>query len=97
MSLKVKANEGTLALLTTVAAQKVYGSVGLSRIKPEGMWAIQDSKFFIDRKADLEWIPQELVLFGDGLYEQNMRVEVHEDSSFLSAEVDVCRKTVFLL
>ena len=87
LSLKVKANEGTLGLLTTVAAQKVYGSVGLSRIKPEGMWAIQDSKFFIDRKADLEWLPQELVLFGDGLYEQNMRVDVHEDSSFLSAEV----------
>ncbi len=84
---KVKADLGTSGLLTTAAAQKVYGSVGLSKLHPEGQWASQKCEFEINDDADLEWLPQELVLFGEGLYEQSVRVDLLPNSSFLSAEI----------
>lgn len=87
LTLKVTAEEGTRSLITTGAAQKVYGSVGRSTLHPEGKWAKQSCHFDIHKNADLEWLPQELVLFGEGLYEQNMHVDILPDSSFISAEV----------
>ena len=41
LTINVKAMPGSKALITTVAAQKVYGSVGLSHLQPEGIWAKQ--------------------------------------------------------
>ena len=38
-------------------------------------------------EADLEWLPQELVLFNGGLYEQKMRVELASQASFLYSEI----------
>lgn len=87
LRVKVKAKQGTSGLLTTVAAQKVYGSVGLSTVHPEGKWAKQFCQFELNDDADFEWLPQELVLFGEGLFEQNMHVELNPSSSFLSAEI----------
>jgi len=87
LSVTVKAEKGTSGLLTTAAAQKVYGSVGISKIHPEGAWARQQCGFEIEEGADLEWLPQELVLFGEGLYEQCVRVDLFPNSSFLSVEI----------
>lgn len=77
----------TRALVTSVAAQKVYGSIGRSRLHPEGAWARQELTFALQEGADLEWLPQELVLYADALYEQRMRVNLAPGASWLGAEV----------
>ncbi|MFM7652056.1 MAG: urease accessory protein UreD [Vulcanococcus sp.] len=78
---------GSRALLTSVAAQKVYGSVARSRRRPEGSWARQELAFQLAEGSDLEWLPQELVLYADGLYEQTTRVELASGASLLAADV----------
>jgi urease accessory protein len=78
---------GSRALLTSVAAQKVYGSVGRSRRHPEGSWAEQELRFQLAAGSDLEWLPQELVLYADGLFSQRLEVELAEGASFLAAEI----------
>ena len=78
---------GSRVLLTSVAAQKVYGTVGRSRQAPQGRWAQQELEFQLAAGADLEWLPQELVLFADGLFEQTCRVELAPGASWLGAEV----------
>jgi urease accessory protein len=75
------------ALLTSVAAQKVYGSVGRSRRWRQGSWAQQQLSFQLAEGSDLEWLPQELVLYTDGLLTQQLDVELAADASFLAAEV----------
>ena len=78
---------GSRALLTSVAAQKVYGSIGRSRSHPAGRWVQQQLVFALDSGSDLEWLPQELVLYAGALYDQQATVELAEDASFLAAEV----------
>ncbi|MFM7314396.1 MAG: urease accessory protein UreD, partial [Cyanobium sp.] len=63
------------------------GSVARSRRRPEGSWARQELAFQLAEESDLEWLPQELVLYADGLYEQTTRVELEEGASLLAAEV----------
>ena len=75
------------ALLTSVAAQKVYGSVGRLSQAPEGRWVSQQLHFCLADGADLEWLPQELVLYADGLLEQRCRVELAPQASYLGVEV----------
>jgi urease accessory protein len=78
---------GSRALLTSVAAQKVYGTVGRLRQRPEGSWAEQELQFQLAAGSDLEWLPQELVLYADGLFAQRLEVELAESASFLTAEI----------
>ena len=87
--LKIQASLGpdSRALLTTVAAQKVYGSVARSRRQPAGRWARQEILLQLEAGSDLEWLPQELVLYAGGLYEQRTRVELGPGASLLMAEV----------
>ena len=87
LSLNVELAAGSSALLTSVAAQKVYGSIGRSRQAPEGLWARQELVMTLEAGADLEWLPQELVLYADGLYSQRLRVELAPGASWLGAEV----------
>ena len=87
LSVAVDLEAGSRALLTSVAAQKVYGTVGRSRRVPEGSWAVQDLNVRVAAGADLEWLPQELVLYANGLYEQRARVELAPGASYLGAEV----------
>ena len=87
LSLEVDLAAGSSALLTSVAAQKVYGSVGRSHLAPAGLWARQDLHMTLAERADLEWLPQELVLYADGLYSQRLRVELAAGASWLGAEV----------
>ena len=87
LSLEVELGAGSSALLTSVAAQKVYGSVGRSRQAPAGLWAGQELRMTLAEGADLEWLPQELVLYADGLYRQKLRVELAPGASWLGAEV----------
>ncbi len=87
LSLTLELEPGSRALLTSVAAQKVYGTVGRSRRAPAGSWARQELSVQVAEGADLEWLPQELVLYADGLFEQRARVELAAGASYLGAEV----------
>ena len=75
------------SLITSVAAQKVYGSIGRSRLHPNGAWAQQRVHCELSSDSDLEWLPQELVLYADALFEQNLSVRLPENASFLSVEI----------
>ncbi|MEB3185507.1 MAG: urease accessory protein UreD [Cyanobacteriota bacterium] len=87
LDLHLALEPGSRALLTSVAAQKVYGTVGRSRRVPEGSWAVQELQVRVAEGADLEWLPQELVLYADGLFAQHARVELAPRASYLGAEV----------
>ena len=87
LSISATLEVGSRALLTSVAAQKVYGTVGRSRRSPAGEWACQELSFRLAEGADLEWLPQEMVVFGGGLFEQRSTVELAEGASWLGAEV----------
>jgi urease accessory protein len=87
LSVELALEPGSRALLTSVAAQKVYGTVGRSRRAPQGSWARHDLRVGGGEGSDLEWLPQELVLYADGLFEQHTQVELAAGASFLGAEV----------
>jgi len=87
LSVSLDLEADSRALLTTVAAQKVYGTIGRSRLAPRGSWARQELVVRVAPGADLEWLPQELVLFADGLFQQEARVELAAGASWLGAEV----------
>lgn len=87
LSVELQLAPGSRALLTSVAAQKVYGSVGRSRRAPAGSWAVQELNVQVGAGADLEWLPQELVLYANGLFEQRAQVELAQGASYLGAEV----------
>jgi len=61
--------------------------VGRSRQAPQGRWVEQELEFQLAADSDLEWLPQELVLYADGLFEQTCLVELAPGASWLGAEV----------
>jgi urease accessory protein len=87
LSLEVSLAAGSRGMLTSVAAQKVYGTVGRCHQEPQGRWCRQELQFSLEETADLEWLPQELVLYADGLFEQTTRVELAEGASWLGVEL----------
>ena len=87
LTLRAHLAPGSQALITSVAAQKVYGTVGRSRLVPRGQWARQSLHFSLEAGSDLEWLPQELVLFADGLLEQSLTVDLAPGASWLGMDV----------
>jgi urease accessory protein len=87
LTLEIQQGEGSAALLTSVAAQKVYGTIGRSRRAPRGAWARQSLHVALEGGADLEWLPQEMVLYANALMEQRTRVVLAPGASWLGAEV----------
>ena len=87
LSIELNLKPGSRSLITSVAAQKVYGSVGRSRLHPDGAWAQQSISCNMDQNSDLEWLPQELVLYADALHQQTLTVCLPLSASFLSAEI----------
>ncbi len=87
LSINLNMQPNSQSLITSVAAQKVYGSVGRSQVNPKGTWARQNVNALLDSNCDLEWLPQELVLYADALFEQNLSVSLPLNGSFLSAEI----------
>jgi urease accessory protein len=87
LNITAQLDPGSRVLLTSVAAQKVYGSIGRSRLSPAGAWARQELSFKVGAGADLEWLPQDQVLYANGLYEQRTRVWLASGASWLGAEV----------
>ena len=87
LSVDIELGTDSRALITSVAAQKVYGSIGRSRLHPKGTWANQTVRCRLGPNSDLEWLPQELVVYADALVEQTLDVQLADDASFLSAEI----------
>ena len=67
------------ALITTAAASKVY--------RTNGQPARQTIKIQIDTKASLEWLPQETIVFDGAIYQQDLRVELAPEASWLGWEI----------
>ena len=87
LTINVNAEEDSIAICSSVAAQKVYGSRGRSKLNPQGSWANQKCFFQIKKNSDFEWIPQELIVYQGGLFEQNMTVSLDPSSSFLCVDL----------
>lgn len=87
LQVRVHGRGDAQALLTSVAAQKVYGSVGRFRHRAEGHWCRHDLQVNLDERCWVEWMPQELVLYADALLEQRLRVQLAEAASFLCTDV----------
>ena len=87
LTINVNAEEDSVAICSTVAAQKVYGSRGRSKLNPQGSWANQKCFFQIKQNSDFEWMPQELIVYQGGLFEQNMTVNLDPSSSFLCVDL----------
>ena len=87
LEIKINLKKGSKSLLSTVAAQKIYGSIRRSRIKPEGTWCQQKVMITQEENTDLEWLPQETIIYKNALYEQEVSVQLEPNSSFLSMDI----------
>jgi len=87
VQLAIEACSDSQALLTTVAAQKVYGSLGRFRQDDTPRWVHQSVRIQLRDRAALEWLPQELVLYGDGLLQQELSVDLEPGCSWLGSDV----------
>ena len=87
--LEFEANIGinSKVLLTTSSAQKVYGSVGRSKINPKGSFSSQTTKINILGNSHLEYLPQETIVFANGLYSQEFKIKISDKSSFLFTDL----------
>ena len=87
LELEANLEQNSKVLLTTSSAQKVYGSVGRSKINPEGTFSKQKNLINILDNSHLEYLPQETIIFANGLYEQKFKVSISETSSFLFTDL----------
>jgi urease accessory protein len=67
------------ALITTPAASKIYRSNGKA--------ARQTLQMQVDVGANLEWLPQETIVFNGAIYRQELRVELAPGASWLGWEI----------
>ena len=87
LEFEVNLEKNSKVLLTTSSAQKVYGSVGRSKINPKGSFSKQKNLINILDNSHLEYLPQETIIFANGLYEQKFKVSISETSSFLFTDL----------
>jgi len=87
LEFEVNLEKNSKVLLTTSSAQKVYGSVGISKINPKGTFSKQKNLIKILENSHLEYLPQETIIFANGLYEQKFKVSISETSSFLFTDL----------
>jgi urease accessory protein len=67
------------ALITSAAASKIYRSSGLE--------SQQNIDIQLELGANLEWLPQETIVFDGAIYQQNLRVELAPKASILLWEI----------
>ena len=87
LSINLDLKPDSRGLITSAAAQKVYGSIGRSHLTPQGSWARQRVNCQLASHSDMEWLPQELVVYANALYEQQLSVRLPDNASFLGAEI----------
>ncbi|MBD1828008.1 urease accessory protein UreD [Microcoleus vaginatus GB1-A2] len=79
LSLNFHLQANAKALITTAAAGKIYRS--------SGQLAQQNIEIQVDSGANLEWIPQEAIVFDGAIFRQNLRVELAPQASILLWEI----------
>ncbi|MEM8603385.1 MAG: urease accessory protein UreD [Cyanobacteria bacterium P01_H01_bin.121] len=98
LSLRLILAAETQALLTTVAATKVYGpgpnhtaattkTTAQTAPLDQAPRAEQDIQIQVGPQAHLEWLPQESIIFAGANYQQRLRVELAADASWCSWEI----------
>ena len=87
LEFELNLEKNSKVLLTTSSAQKVYGSVGISKINPKGTFSKQKNLIKILDNSHLEYLPQETIIFANGLYDQKFKVCISETSSFLFTDL----------
>lgn len=75
LSLNFHLQANAKALITTAAAGKIYRS--------SGQLAQQNIDIKVDSGANLEWLPQETIVFDGAIYRQDLRVELAPQASIL--------------
>ena len=89
LELVVNIGTNSKVLLTTSSAQKVYGSVGRSIINPKGIFSLQNANITILDNSHLEYLPQETIVFANGLYSQEFNIKISDNSSFLLSLIHI--------
>ncbi|WP_055075255.1 urease accessory protein UreD [Pseudanabaena sp. 'Roaring Creek'] len=79
LSAKIHLQPHTQALITTAAASKVYRSSGAES------W--QNIHIHIDESANLEWFPQETIVFAESKYRQTTRIDLAPDATITMWEI----------
>jgi urease accessory protein len=79
LSLSVKLNPGSHALITTAAAAKIYRSNSIQ--------SKQTTQIQVAENACLEWLPQETILFNDAAYHQDLRIDLAPHATWLGWEI----------
>lgn len=79
LSLSIRSEENSSALVTNPAATKFYRSAG-------GV-AVVEQKLRVERGAFLEWLPQEVIAFEGALAETKTLVEIEGDGQFIGWEI----------
>jgi urease accessory protein len=79
LSLNFHLQANAKALITTAAAGKIYRS--------SGQLAQQNIDIQVDSGANLEWLPQETIVFEGAMYRQDLRVELAPQASILLWEI----------
>ena len=87
LNLDIITKTNTKVLITSTSAQKVYGSIGRSLINPDGKFSLQKNKFCLGENSHLEYLPQETIIFGNGLFCQETKVELKNNSSFIYCDL----------
>ena len=79
LSLNFHLQANAKALITTAAAGKIYRS--------SGQLAQQNIDIQVDSGANLEWLPQETIVFEGAMSRQDLRVELAPQASILLWEI----------
>ena len=87
LGLDINLNCNSKVLLTTTSAQKIYGTVGRSKVNPDGVFSYQNNNINIDENAHLEFLPQETIIFANGLFSQVTKIELDQNSSCLFSDL----------
>ncbi|EKV03543.1 urease accessory protein UreH [Leptolyngbya sp. PCC 7375] len=79
LDMVITAEADTQVLVTTAAAHKVYRS--------QGDWAQQTIQLTVASDAYVEWLPQELILFDGGRFQQSLKVDLEPGGVWLSWDI----------
>ncbi|MEM7066913.1 MAG: urease accessory protein UreD [Cyanobacteria bacterium P01_B01_bin.77] len=79
LQMAITADPDTQILVTTAAAHKVYRS--------QRDWAKQTIQLTVAPGAYMEWLPQELILFDGGRFQQSVRVELAPGGVWLGWDI----------
>ena len=79
LSAKIHLHPQTQALITTAAASKIYRSTGAE--------SLQNINIHIDEGANLEWFPQETIVFSEAQYRQQTRIELAPTATLTMWEI----------